>query len=169
MDSNETELVPADAVKAEKRTPHSIRFLDPEWERIEAFADERGLTGPEFVRFAALAAIGSGSGASPGSGPRDRLAPLIEMTFRATYMSWPQKCATRCSTPAARKSWTNSIAAARGAAGGDAQPRSGMTVAGCQGPRFRHERRIGRGRDARLLGLETCSNRHEKPLPAPRA
>ena len=86
MDSNETELAPADAGKAEKRTPHSIRFLDPEWERIEAFADERGLTGLEFVRFAALAAIESGSEASLGSGPRDRLAPLIEMTFRATYI-----------------------------------------------------------------------------------
>lgn len=58
--------------KAEKRNPHSIRFLDPEWERIEAFARGRGLTGPEFVRFAALAAIADGprAPARPTGWPR---------------------------------------------------------------------------------------------------
>ena len=74
---------PADGGRAKKRSPHSIRFLDPEWERIEAYAEARGLTGPEFVRFAALAAI---EGSSPPSAAGDRLAPLIEMTFRATYI-----------------------------------------------------------------------------------
>lgn len=64
----------------EKRWPHSIRFLEPEWERIEAFAEARGLTGPEFVRFATLAAV-----ANKGN-PVARLAPLIERTFRAAYM-----------------------------------------------------------------------------------
>lgn len=63
-----------------KRWPHSIRFLEPEWERIEAFAEARGLTGPEFVRFATLAAV-----ANKGN-PVARLAPLIERTFRAAYM-----------------------------------------------------------------------------------
>ena len=63
-----------------KRRPHSIRFLDPEWDRIEAFADERGLTGPEFVRFATLAAIANGGDSVA------RLAPLIETTFRATHI-----------------------------------------------------------------------------------
>ncbi|MDE0031854.1 MAG: hypothetical protein OXU75_01760 [Deltaproteobacteria bacterium] len=67
--------------KAETRTAHSIRFLDPEWDRIRAFADERGLAPPEFVRFATLAAVADGAG-----GPAVRLAPLIERTFRATYM-----------------------------------------------------------------------------------
>ena len=62
-----------------KRWPHSIRFLEPEWERIEVFAEARGLTAPEFVRFAALAAV-----ADEGSSVA-RLAPLIERTFRATY------------------------------------------------------------------------------------
>lgn len=65
--------------KAGTRRAHSIRFLEPEWERIEAFAGDRGLTPSEFVRFATLAAIEDG--ASLG-----RLAPLIETTFRATYM-----------------------------------------------------------------------------------
>ena len=35
--------------KAKKRAPHSIRFLGPEWDRIEAFAGDRGLT-PAGVR-----------------------------------------------------------------------------------------------------------------------
>ena len=63
-----------------KRWPHSIRFLEPEWERIEAFAEARGLTGSEFVRFATLAMIADGGGSVV------RLAPLIERTFRAAYM-----------------------------------------------------------------------------------
>ncbi len=79
MDGNAAESAPAGTGKPEKRTPHSIRFLDPEWERIEAFAEERGLTGPEFVRFAALAALADGAAA-------DRLAPLIERTFRAAHI-----------------------------------------------------------------------------------
>ncbi len=63
-----------------KRWPHSIRFLEHEWERIEVFAGARGLTAPEFVRFAALAAV-----ADEGNSAA-RLAPLIERTFRATYI-----------------------------------------------------------------------------------
>ena len=71
---------PALAGNPEKRTPHSIRFFDPEWDRIEAFAEERGLAPAEFVRFATLAAIADGA-ALPA-----RLAPLIETTFRATHI-----------------------------------------------------------------------------------
>ena len=67
--------------KAQKRAPRSIRFFDPEWERIAAFAGDRGLSPAEFVRFATLAAIEDGE----GRGAR-RLAPLIETTFRASYM-----------------------------------------------------------------------------------
>lgn len=80
--SHENTSIPAvDAGKGETRTAHSIRFLDPEWDRIKAFAEERGLAPPEFVRFATLAAIENGAG-----DPAARLAPLIEVTFRATYM-----------------------------------------------------------------------------------
>ena len=80
MDSETPESAPVEARKIEKRNPHSIRFLDGEWDRIEAHADERGLTGPEFVRFAALAALAAGGAAS------GRLAPLIETTFRAAHI-----------------------------------------------------------------------------------
>lgn len=38
----------------------------------------------EFVRFAALAAVEDGLGASPGPDPREWLAPLILVTFRTT-------------------------------------------------------------------------------------
>ena len=67
--------------KAEKRQPHSIRFHKAEWQRIEAFAGDRGLTPSEFVRYATLAAIEEGDGVSIAS-----LAPLIETTFRAVYV-----------------------------------------------------------------------------------
>ena len=86
MESNGSGGVPAGSAKSEKRTPRSIRFHDPEWERIEAFAEARGLAAAEFVRFAALAAIGDESGVAGGTGRLDRLAPLIERTFRYGYM-----------------------------------------------------------------------------------
>ena len=81
MSQENTDIPAVEAGKAETRTAHSIRFLDPEWDRIKAFAEGRGLAPPEFVRFAALAAIEDGAG-----DPAGRLAPLIEGTFRATYM-----------------------------------------------------------------------------------
>ena len=83
MDSKQPVMAPAEAGKAEKRTPRSIRFCDPEWERIEAFAEKRGMAAAEFVRFAALDAIEGGASADEDG---DRLAPLIERTFRYSYM-----------------------------------------------------------------------------------
>ena len=76
--NDETEIDEAEGNA--RRRPHSVRFLDPEWERIEAFAEARGLSGPEFVRSAALAAT-EDPGVAMG-----RLAPLIETTFRATHI-----------------------------------------------------------------------------------
>ena len=73
----------SDAGKVEKRTPRSVRFYDPEWERIKAFAEDRGLAAAEFVRFAVLAAIENGGGADV---PGGRLEPLIARTFRYAYM-----------------------------------------------------------------------------------
>ena len=83
MDSKKAVMAPAEAGRAEKRTPRSVRFHDTEWERIEAFAEKRGMAAAEFVRFAALAAIEGGEAADGDGG---RLAPLIERTFRYTYM-----------------------------------------------------------------------------------
>ena len=83
MVGKQPETAPNETGRTEKRNPHSIRFHDPEWERIEAVAEKRGLTGPEFVRFAALAAVADGP---PAGAAADRLAPLIELTFRATHI-----------------------------------------------------------------------------------
>ena len=79
----QADTLKSDSGRTEKRTPRSIRFHEPEWERIETFAEERGLAAAEFVRFAALAAIGEGA---PGDGAPGRLTPLIERTFRYAYM-----------------------------------------------------------------------------------
>ena len=83
MDSKQPVMAPTETGKAEKRTPRSIRFYDPEWKRIEAFAEKRGMAAAEFVRFAALDAIEGGASADEDG---DRLAPLIERTFRYSYM-----------------------------------------------------------------------------------
>ena len=83
MDNNQAVMAPAEVGKAEKRTPRSIRFYDPEWERIEGFAEKRGMAAAEFVRFAALHAIEGGASADEDG---DRLAPLIERFFRYSYM-----------------------------------------------------------------------------------
>ena len=83
MDEKQPPTTADETGRTEKRNPHSIRFLDPEWERIEAAAERRGLTGPEFVRFAALAAVADGP---PAGAAADRLAPLIELTFRASHI-----------------------------------------------------------------------------------
>jgi len=83
MDEKQRETGPAETGGSEKRNPHSIRFHDPEWQRIEAAAEQRGLTGPEFVRFAALAAVADGPTAGAAA---DRVAPLVERTFRAAHI-----------------------------------------------------------------------------------
>ena len=70
-----------DTARKGKRRPHSVRFHDPDWNRIEAFAEARGLSPSEFVRNAALAALADGHG-----GPDARLVPLIETTFLATHI-----------------------------------------------------------------------------------
>ena len=57
MDSNQAVMAPAEAGKVGKRTPRSVRFHDPEWERIEAFAEKRGMAAAECVRVARLDAI----------------------------------------------------------------------------------------------------------------
>ena len=42
VDEERGDADPADGGRAEKRSPRSIRFLDPEWESIEAYAETRG-------------------------------------------------------------------------------------------------------------------------------
>ncbi len=63
-----------------KRSPHTIRFLEVEWENVEVFAEARGLAPAEFVRFATLNAIADGGASVAG------LAPLIQTAFRGTHI-----------------------------------------------------------------------------------
>ena len=44
-----------------QRLPRTIRFTDHDWDRIETFAVMRGMTAPELVRTAAIAAVGGGA------------------------------------------------------------------------------------------------------------
>ena len=83
MDGNQSESAQAHAGKTGKRPPRSIRFYDSEWERIETFAEQRGLTATEFVRFATLAAV---EGDAFDDARTDRLTPLMERTFRYCYV-----------------------------------------------------------------------------------
>ena len=74
------------------RKNRGIRFSDPEWEEVKQAAQTAGITPAEFVRDRILDAIRDpvdpGSGAIPAN-----IAPLIELTFRYTYM-----LATKCAT-----------------------------------------------------------------------
>ena len=79
MSSNQSNIADTKS-KKRKRSRHTIRFFGSEWQRVEAFAETRGLPAAEFVRFAALAMI-----ADEGHSVA-RLAPLIEKTFRGTYI-----------------------------------------------------------------------------------
>lgn len=63
-----------------KRSRRTIRFFEPDWERVEAFANNRGLPAAEFVRYATLAMIADGGNSVA------RVAPIIESTFRGTYI-----------------------------------------------------------------------------------
>ena len=54
MTSGSSEAETDKAEGSARRRSRSVRFLDSEWERIESFAEARGLTGSEFVRYAAL-------------------------------------------------------------------------------------------------------------------
>ena len=69
--------------RANGTTPRTFRFPDSEWERVEACAEARGLSPAGFVRFAVRAAMEAGPAAT---GAAHRLAPLIERTFRYSYM-----------------------------------------------------------------------------------
>lgn len=63
------------------RVSRTIRFSDSEWERVEIAARRRGATAAEFIRNAALAAVGSESGTFPPG-----IAAQIERIYRGVYL-----------------------------------------------------------------------------------
>ena len=67
--------------QSQARTSRTIRFSDPEWERVEIAARKHGATAAEFIRNAALDAAGSESGTfSPG------IAAQIDRIYRGVYL-----------------------------------------------------------------------------------
>ena len=67
------------------RKNRGIRFSDSEWEEVRAAAQDHGITSAEFVREKILALVRNPASASSVAIPAD-LVPLIERTFRYTYM-----------------------------------------------------------------------------------
>ena len=63
------------------RVSRTIRFSDPEWERVEIAARRRGATAAEFIRNAALAATENESGTFPPG-----IAAQIERIYRGVYL-----------------------------------------------------------------------------------
>lgn len=67
------------------RKNRGVRFSDPEWEEVREAARTDGLTPAEFVRERVLGLVRSPATPAADPGPAD-LAPLIERTFRYTYI-----------------------------------------------------------------------------------
>ncbi|MCY3597764.1 MAG: hypothetical protein OXG71_10080 [Rhodospirillales bacterium] len=66
-----------------QRLPRTIRFTDHDWDRIETFAVMRGMTAPELVRTAAIAAVGAGPAVA---GADDWQARQVGRIFRYTHI-----------------------------------------------------------------------------------
>ena len=67
------------------RKNRGIRFSDPEWEEVKGAAQTSGITPAEFVRDRILDLIRNPDAPRNDAVPA-HLAPLIERTFRYTYM-----------------------------------------------------------------------------------
>lgn len=74
-----------DASQTAARKPRGIRFSDSEWEEVRKAAELDAIPVAEFVRERILTIARGRTSAEPGVLPAD-LAPLIERTFRYTYM-----------------------------------------------------------------------------------
>ena len=72
------------------RKPRGIRFSDSEWAEVKQAAETHDVPAAEFVRDTILKIARNPAGHAPVSIPTN-LTPLIERTFRYTYM-----LATKC-------------------------------------------------------------------------
>ncbi len=71
--------------QGDARRTRGIRFSDSEWEEVKAAAQNHDVPAAEFVREKILEIARSGSDPGTGAIPAS-LAPLIERTFRYTWM-----------------------------------------------------------------------------------
>ena len=67
------------------RKPRGIRFSDSEWDEVKNAAQRHGVPAAEYVRERVLELARDPNGAASGAVPAN-LIPLIERTFRYTYM-----------------------------------------------------------------------------------
>ena len=67
------------------RKPRGIRFSDSEWDEVKNAARQHGVPAAEFVRERILDIARDPAAAGSAAIPAD-LVPLIERTFRYTYM-----------------------------------------------------------------------------------
>ena len=67
------------------RKPRGIRFSDSEWDEVKNAAQQHGVPAAEYVRERILDMARNPNGAGSAAIPAD-LVPLIERTFRYTYM-----------------------------------------------------------------------------------
>ena len=71
--------------QSQARTSRTIRFSDPEWERVEIAARKHGATAAEFIRNAALALAGEETGVDSGPIPSG-ITAQIERIYRGVYL-----------------------------------------------------------------------------------
>ena len=71
--------------QSQARTSRTIRFSDPEWERVEIAARSHGATAAEFIRNAALALAGEETDVDSGPKPSG-IAAQIERIYRGVYL-----------------------------------------------------------------------------------
>ena len=74
-----------DASQTATRKPRGIRFSDSEWEEVRQAAEQDAIPVAEFVRERILTIVRGRANAESGVLPAE-LAPLIQRTFRYTYM-----------------------------------------------------------------------------------
>ena len=67
--------------RSDARIPRTIRFSEPEWERVENAAKHRGIAAAEFARNAALDAAEGKSSALSGE-----IVEMIQRIYRSTYI-----------------------------------------------------------------------------------
>ena len=85
-DATDPDTVENDAPhRASARKNRGIRFSDPEWDEVKLAAETLGVTPAEFVRARILELVRNSAASDAVSIPAN-LAPLIERTFRYTYM-----------------------------------------------------------------------------------
>ncbi len=71
--------------RSDARVPRTIRFSDPEWERVETAAKRRGIAAAEFARTAVLD-VADGKSITDSATITPEIVELIKRTHRCAYI-----------------------------------------------------------------------------------